>query len=160
MNSLFHVGTYAKDFALSFDFDINIPRPVELHFQTYDELCDYVDSQEFKEILDLPTEEGSGQTLRDVLSTYEAEMQVNNAVIGQAEADADKSGYDTTNLYTLQVDENGKTELVTTDITSLDASTQNELADRINQTPDRTGYDGYLIAVSYTHLTLPTSDLV
>ena len=27
----------------------------------------------------------------------------------------------------------------------MDASTQNELADRVNQTPDRTGYDGYLI---------------
>jgi hypothetical protein len=104
-----------------------------------------VDSQEFKDILDLPSEEGSIQTLRDVLSTYETEMQVNNAVIKQAEADADKSGYDTTNLYTLQVDERGQTELVTTDVTSLDASTQNELADRVNQTPDRTGYDGYLI---------------
>ena len=104
-----------------------------------------VDSQEFKDILDLPTEEGSTQTLRDVLSTYETEMQVNNAVIQQAEADTAKSGYDTTNLYTLQVDDTGKPELVTTDITSLDASTQNELADRINQTPDRTGYDGYLI---------------
>jgi len=104
-----------------------------------------VDSQEFKDILDLPTEEGSSQTLRDVLSTYETEMQVNNAVLKQAEADTAKSGYDTTNLYTLQVDERGQTELVTTDITSLDASTQNELADRINQTPDRTGYDGYLI---------------
>ena len=104
-----------------------------------------VDSQEFKDILDLPTEEGSTQTLRDVLSTYEAEMQVNNAVLKQAEADTAKSGYDTTNLYTLQVDDRGQTELVTTDITSLDASTQNELADRINQTPDRTGYDGYLI---------------
>jgi hypothetical protein len=104
-----------------------------------------VDSQEFKDILDLPSEEGSTQTLRDVLSTYETEMQVNNAVIKQAEADADKSGYDTTNLYTLQVDERGQTELVTTDVTSLDASTQNELADRVNQTPDRTGYDGYLI---------------
>ena len=104
-----------------------------------------VDSQEFKDILDLPTEEGSTQTLRDVLSTYETEMQVNNAVLKQAEADTAKSGYDTTNLYTLQTDERGQTELVTTDITSLDASTQNELADRINQTPDRTGYDGYLI---------------
>ena len=104
-----------------------------------------VDSQEFKDILDLPSEEGSTQTLRDVLSTYETEMQVNNAVIKQAEADADKSGYDTTNLYTLQVDERGQTELVTTDVTSLDASTQNELADRVNQSPDRTGYDGYLI---------------
>ena len=104
-----------------------------------------VDSQEFKDILDLPTEEGSSQTLRDVLSTYETEMQVNNAVLKQAEADTAKSGFDTTNLYTLQVDDTGKPELVTTDITSLDASTQNELADRINQTPERTGYDGYLI---------------
>jgi len=52
-----------------------------------------VDSQEFKEILDLPMEAdnpGSG-TLRDLLSTYEKEMQINNAVVQQAEADAAKS---------------------------------------------------------------------
>ncbi len=104
-----------------------------------------VDSQEFKSILDLPTEEGSSKTLRDVLSTYEKEMQINNAVVSQAEADAAKSGYDTSNLYTLQVDSNGEPELVTTDITTLDASTQGELADRVNQTPERSGYDGYLV---------------
>lgn len=104
-----------------------------------------VDSQEFKSILDLPTEEGSSKTLRDVLSTYEKEMQINNAVVSQAEADAAKSGYDTSNLYTLQVDSNGEPELVTTDVTTLDASTQGELADRVNQTPERSGYDGYLV---------------
>lgn len=104
-----------------------------------------VDSQEFKEILDLPAEEGSTNTLRDVLSTYEKEMQINNAVVAQAEADAGKSGYNTKNLYTLQVDDKGKPELVTTDINTLDASTANEMADRINQTPDRNGYDGYLL---------------
>jgi hypothetical protein len=104
-----------------------------------------VDSQEFKEILDLPAQEGSSQTLRDVLSTYEAEMQVNNAVISQAEADAPKSGYDTSHLYTLQVDDRGVPELVTTDSSELDASTQNELADRVNQTPEREGYQGYII---------------
>ena len=104
-----------------------------------------VDSQEFKSILDLPTEEGSSQTLRDVLSTYEQEMQINNAVIAQAEVDAAKSGFDTANLYTLQVDANGEPELVTTDVTTLDTSTHNELADRVNQTPERNGYDGYLI---------------
>ena len=71
-----------------------------------------VDSQEFKEILDLPTEEGSSQTLRDVLSTYEREMQVNDAVVKQAEADSPKSGYDTSHLYTLQVDANNNPELV------------------------------------------------
>ena len=48
MNNLFHVGTYAKDFALSFDFDINIPKPVELYFKSYEDMCNYVDSQEFK----------------------------------------------------------------------------------------------------------------
>ena len=104
-----------------------------------------VDSQEFKEILDLPAQEGSTQTLRDVLSTYEQEMQINNAVIAQAEADAPKSGYDTSHLYTLQVDDRGVPELVTTDSSDLDASTQNELADRVNQTPEREGYTGYII---------------
>jgi hypothetical protein len=104
-----------------------------------------VDSQEFKEILDLPAEEGSENTLRDVLSTYEKEMQINNAVVAQAEADSGKSGYNTKHLYTLQVDDKGKPELVTTDISTLDASTANEMADRINQTPDRNGYDGYLL---------------
>ena len=104
-----------------------------------------VDSQEFKEILDLPAEEGSTNTLRDVLSTYEKEMQINAAVVAQAEADTAKSGYNTKHLYTLQVDDQGKPELVTTDINTLDASTANEMADRINQTPDRNGYDGFLL---------------
>ena len=106
-----------------------------------------VDSQEFKEILDLPTEEGSSQTLRDVLSTYEREMQVNYAVVGQAEADAPKSGYDTSHLYTLQVDANNNPELVTTDEATIDASVAsgNLDASRVNQTPERSGYQGYLI---------------
>ena len=104
-----------------------------------------VDSQEFKEILDLPAEEGSANTLRDVLSTYEQEMQINEAVVAQAEADAPKSGYETQHLYTLQVDKEGKPELVTTDIDTLDASQAGLLADRVNQTPERLGYDGYLL---------------
>jgi hypothetical protein len=104
-----------------------------------------VDSQEFKEILDLPAEEGSTNTLRDVLSTYEKEMQINAAVVAQAEADTAKSGYNTKHLYTLQVDDQGKPELVTTDINNLDASTANVMADRINQTPDKLGYQGYLL---------------
>jgi len=104
-----------------------------------------VDSQEFKEILDLPAEEGSANTLRDVLSTYEKEMQINEAVVAQAEADAPKSGYETQHLYTLQVDKDGKPELVTTDIDTLDASQATLLADRVNQTPERNGYDGYLL---------------
>ena len=106
-----------------------------------------VDSQEFKDILDLPAEEGSSQSLRDVLSTYEKEMQINNAVLAQAEDDAPKSGYDTTSLYTLQTDAQGKPELVTADEATIDASVNagNLDASRVNQTPDREGYSGYLI---------------
>jgi len=106
-----------------------------------------VDSQEFKDILDLPAEEGSTNTLRDVLSTYEKEMQINNAVIQQAESDAAKSGYDTTSFYTLQVDAQGNPELVGADETLIDASiaSGNLDASRVNQTPEATGYQGYLI---------------
>jgi hypothetical protein len=103
-----------------------------------------MDSQEYKEILDLPAEEGSDNTLRDLLSTYEKEMQVNNAIIAQAEADAAKSGYETSHFYTLNVDENGNTELLTVDQTDLDTSS-GVLADRVMEPPSREGYTGYLL---------------
>ena len=106
-----------------------------------------MDSQEYKDILDLPAEEENpgGNSLRDLLSTYEQEMQINNAVVAQAEADAAKSGYDTSHYFSLATDENGEVELVTTDTSTLDASTANELADREMQTPKREGYQGYLL---------------
>ena len=103
-----------------------------------------VDSQEFADILDREAGDEDGNTLRDVLSTFETEMQINNAVVAQAEADAAKSGANTTHLYTLQVDDKGRPELQTVDVTDLDASTSME-ADRINKAPERTGYTGYLI---------------
>ena len=72
-------------------------------------------------------------------------MQSNNAGVQQAEDDTKKSGYETKNLYTLQVDDKGKPELVTTDTSTLDTTTHNTLAHRINQTPDKSGYDRYLL---------------
>ena len=103
------------------------------------------DGQEFSEILDLPAGDDADNTLRDVLSTFETEMQINNAVVAQADADSAKSGYDTSNLYTLQVDNQGRPELVTTDTNELDASQADLLADRVSQTPAREGYQGYLL---------------
>ena len=106
------------------------------------------DGQEFSEILDLPAGDDANNTLRDVLSTFETEMQINNAVVAQADADSAKSGYDTSNLYTLQVDNQGRPELVTTDTNDLDASQADLLADRVSQTPGREGYQGYLLGVN------------
>lgn len=102
------------------------------------------DSQEFKEVLDLPAEEGSTETVRDILSTFETEMQINNAVVAQAEADAPKSGFDTSHLYTIAKDEDGNAQLVTVDQADLDASSGIE-SDAIHQTPSRNGYTGYLL---------------
>ena len=97
-----------------------------------------VDSQEFKEILDLPAEEGQdgANTLRNMLSTYEKEMQINNAVVQQAEADAAKSGYDTSHYYSLQLNSDGNTELVDTDADNIPDTMQ---------TANKSGYNGYLL---------------
>ncbi len=105
-----------------------------------------LDSQEYKDILDLPAEEDApgGNTLRNLLSTYEKEMQINNAVVKQAEADAAKSGYDTSHLFTLQTDANGETELVTVDSSDIDVS-DGISVDKIMVPPDKNGYQGYLL---------------
>ena len=63
-------------------------------------------------------------------------MQINNAIVNQAEADASQAGYDTSHYFTLALDANGNTALVDTD------------ADGIPDTmvhPEREGYNGYLL---------------
>ena len=51
-----------------------------------------VDSQEFAEIFALDSGNGDGSTLKDILSTYNQSIAINNAVIAQAESDAPLSG--------------------------------------------------------------------
>ena len=84
-------------------------------------------------------------TLKEIMSTYEKEMQITQAVLNQAEADAPQSGYDTTKLYTLQRDETGKPELVTADTTLDDATIDSITADVAFQSAEANGYTGYLI---------------
>ena len=103
--------------------------------------------KEFKDILDKPAEEENpgGDTLRDLMSNYNKQKEINDAVVKQAEADTKQSGYETSHLYTVATKEDGTIDIVTTDTSELDASTANELADRVTQTPKRKGYDGYLV---------------
>jgi len=97
-----------------------------------------VDSQEYREILDLPVDEENpgGDTLRDMLSTFEREMQINDAVIDQAEADAPKSGYDVSHYYSLDVETTEKESSV--NIQQLDSGAT-------TAPPTRVGYQGYLL---------------
>ncbi len=109
-----------------------------------------VDSQQYKEIFDKTivnpvTGEATNQTLRDVLSNYNKQLQINDAVIAQAEADVPKSGFETRHLYTLALDENGNPALRTADETDVDASSTILNSSQINERPKRTGYTGYLI---------------
>ena len=86
-----------------------------------------VDSQEFKDILDAVNTDAqgnadpNGSTLRDIMSTYEREMQITQAVLDQAEADAPKSGYDTTKFYTIQKNDEGRSEILSVDNNSISA---------------------------------------
>jgi|SaaInlLV_10m_DNA_1039704.scaffolds.fasta_scaffold04182_2 hypothetical protein len=74
----------------------------------------------------------SDNTLRDLLSTYENEKAINDAVLTEAEADAPKSGYDIGHYYTLDTDDSGRAIVDT-------------VADPSASAPGRTGYAGYLI---------------
>ena len=107
------------------------------------------DGQEYKEILDLPADADNpgNDTLRDLLSTYEKEMQINNAVIDQAEADAAKSGYDISHYYTLATNDDGSVALKTADSGEIEASGATSV-DRQTDNPDRSGYQGYLLGTS------------
>lgn len=105
------------------------------------------DNQQFADILDKPATDSSSLTLRELLSTHNKELEINDQIVAQAEADAPKSGYETRQFYTLAVDDKGRTVLNTADSTSdeVNASTTSYLANENNARPARSGYSGYLI---------------
>jgi hypothetical protein len=93
-----------------------------------------VDSQEFKDILDKKIVDCEGNvtdmSLGQIVSTYEKEMQITQAILDQAEDDVLRSGFDTTKYYTLQKDsETGRLQITTADNTHIDASEQQQATD-------------------------------
>ena len=152
------------DFALN-DFDISLPRYYVIedvgrasegfsvtwfpHLYRL-KLKKITDSQQFADILNKPAVNADGMpsdmTLKDLLSTYNKEIAINNQVIAQAEADAPKSGYETRQFYTLAADELGKPVLNSADETTLLASNDsNVTSSTVSAVPKRSGYTGYLL---------------
>ena len=152
------------DFALN-DFDISLPRYYVIedvgrasegfsvtwfpHLYRL-KLKKITDSQQFADILNKPAVNADGMpsdmTLKDLLSTYNKEIAINNQVIAQAEADAPKSGYETRQFYTLAADETGKPVLNSADETTLLASNDsNVTSSTVTSVPKRSGYTGYLL---------------
>jgi hypothetical protein len=103
------------------------------------------DTQEFKDILDQPAAEDTDTTIRDLISTKNRDLEINQAILDQAEADAPKSGYDTSHYYTLAVGDDGKPVLATVDDSDLDASDGNFDVSRRSGRPTKDGYTGYLL---------------
>ena len=123
-----------------------------------------VDSQEFKQILDADSGDGTN-SLRDVLSTYNKSIEINNAVIAQAEADAPLSGFDTTQFYVIPQRSNGLADREDASIDATDASTEYLDASLVLKSPKDNLYVGYLTddgippnGARYTHgITFPDS---
>lgn len=113
-----------------------------------------VDSQEYSDILDKiqidpSTGEETTSTLRDLLSTYQKELEITNNVVEQAENEVPEVGYDVSKYYVAPADETGNPLEPTghrADESGL--STDSELQDASNTriTPQNANaYSGYLV---------------
>jgi len=59
-----------------------------------------VDSQEYADILNkLKAGDGTDKTIKEVMSTYQKYLDINDAIIQRAEDDVPVSGYDTSSIY-------------------------------------------------------------
>jgi hypothetical protein len=163
---VFELPHLRDEFALN-DFDMALPRyyviedvgrasegfSVTWYPHLYRLKCKKItDNQQFAEIFNQPAKDANGDdiagtSLKDLLSTYNREIEINNQVLAQAEADAPKSGYETRQFYTLAVDDQGRPTLETADETTVDASSSgsNINASSVEGVPPRTGYTGYLV---------------
>lgn len=85
-----------------------------------------------------------GETFKGILSSANKSIEINDAIITQAEADAPMSGYETRQFFTLAVN-NNDAQLVVADLTTIDASYTGLDASAILDAPVRSGYCGYLL---------------
>jgi hypothetical protein len=112
-----------------------------------------VDSQEYKDIINKINgstdeeynPEGTDTSLSDLLSQYNKNIEINDAIIAQAEEEVPESGYDTSRFYVVPTDENGKAlnpKGKTSDDTSLvsDDSENDTSNTRVTPSRDQQGY--------------------
>lgn len=104
-----------------------------------------VDTQEFKQILDGDSGDGTN-SLRDILSTYNTNIEINNQIIAQAEEDVGLSGYETSQYYILPLKEDGTLDVTETSGTDRDASEDDHTVDAssLYVTPNKDVYISYL----------------
>jgi hypothetical protein len=110
-----------------------------------------VDGQEYRDILnqdasDVDDPAVNQNPLRDYLSTYALNVNIDDAIIAQAQKDVPLSGYDTKPLYVLPLDENGVPQINSsqnTDTTYVTTDSERLSTDYTFISPQST-YAGYL----------------
>jgi len=102
------------------------------------------DSQEFSGILD--KDAGDGSTIKDLLSDYNKNIEINNQIINQAESDAPKSGYETKQYYVIPTRPDGLLDVADASDDETLASVEQAVKDAsvILNTPTHDLYVGYL----------------
>jgi hypothetical protein len=103
-----------------------------------------VDTQEFKEILDQDSGAEDGSTLRDLLSTYQKNIDINDQIIAQARADAAKSGYETNQFFVIPKDDKNLVEVEDVANGEVDVSSDALDASAVLASPTKNYYVGYL----------------
>lgn len=105
-----------------------------------------VDSQEFKEIFDSDAGAGDNSTLRDLLSTYQKNIDINQQIMDQAESDAPQSGYNTKSYFVIPTLANGLIDVANASDIDADASNEQAILDAsaVLNSPNGTLYLGYL----------------
>jgi hypothetical protein len=114
---------------------------------------------------------GDGTTIKDLMSTYNQSLAINDAVIAQAEEDAPRSGYDVSNLFIVPVrKDNDLVDIANASDEIDDASLDRGIdvdASSYLRTPTQDYYVGYLTedgrppnGAAYTFgITFPTGHL-
>jgi hypothetical protein len=101
-----------------------------------------VDTQEFAQILDQDSGAGDGSTLRDLMSTYQKSIDINNQIIEQANADAPLSGYDKDHFFIIPTVESGLVDYASASDVIDDASMDTKDAAFVLNTRHRELYVG------------------
>jgi len=102
-----------------------------------------VDTQEFAQILDADAGAGDGSTLRDLMSTYNKSIEINNQIIEQANADAPLSGYDKNQMFIIPTDVTGLVDYADVSDAVDDASMTTMDASMVLQTNNGNMYVGF-----------------
>lgn len=106
--------------------------------------------QEYEDILN-PDKDGDGigdNPGGGSSTTYNKEIQINDAIIEQALREVPEAGYDTNNLYTLPTNPDGSSRgdiLTTADSALIFADSTKFLVDFEAISPTKSGYTGYLL---------------